>query len=145
MTRRMERVDATTRTGWSIGGIGAVALMVALAVMPPAVEAQVPQQPPAVVAPAPVDRPVIQAPAAAPAPPAPVAAAGQAHAPPASVKPGTNDRYIAVAVRRQLENEHFLRKPIDDEGQVVVDTAHHTDPHHRLHVSRGYATLAGCG
>ena len=115
MTRRMERVDATTRTGWSIGGIGAVALMVALAVMPPAVEAQVPQQPPAVVAPAPVDRPVIQAPAAAPAPPAPVAAAGQANAPPASVKPGTNDRYIAVAVRRQLENEHFLRKPIDDE------------------------------
>jgi carboxyl-terminal processing protease len=111
----MERVDATTRTGWSIGGIGAVALMVALAVMPPAVEAQVPQQPPAVVAPAPVDRPVIQAPAAAPAPPAPVAAAGQANAPPASVKPGTNDRYIAVAVRRQLENEHFLRKPIDDE------------------------------
>jgi len=115
MTRRMERVDATTRTGWSIGGIGVVALMVALAVMPPAVEAQVPQQPPAVVAPAPVDRPVIQAPAAAPAPPAPVAAAGQANAPPASVKPGTNDRYIAVAVRRQLENEHFLRKPIDDE------------------------------
>jgi carboxyl-terminal processing protease len=115
MTRRMERVDATTRTGWSIGGIGAVALMVALAVMPPAVEAQVPQQPPAVVAPAPIDRPVIQAPAAAPAPPAPVAAAGQANAPPASVKPGTNDRYIAVAVRRQLENEHFLRKPIDDE------------------------------
>ena len=115
MTRRMERVDATTRTGWSIGGIGAVAQMVALAVMPPAVEAQVPQQPPAVVAPAPIDRPVIQAPAAAPAPPAPVAAAGQANAPPASVKPGTNDRYIAVAVRRQLENEHFLRKPIDDE------------------------------
>ena len=32
-----------------------------------------------------------------------------------AVKAGTNDRYIAVAVRRQLENEHFLRKPIDDE------------------------------
>ena len=115
MTRRMERVDATTRMGWSIGGIRAAALVIALAVMPAAVEAQVPQQPPAVVAPAPVDRPAIQAPAAAPAAPAPAVAVGQANAPPASVKPGTNDRYIAVAVRRQLENEHFLRKPIDDE------------------------------
>jgi subfamily B ATP-binding cassette protein MsbA len=42
-------------------------------------------------------------------------APGQANALPAAVKAGTNDRYIAVAVRRQLENEHFLRKPIDDE------------------------------
>jgi carboxyl-terminal processing protease len=115
MTRRTERVDETTRTGWSIGGIGAVAVAVALAVVPVTVEAQLPQQPPAVVAPAPVDRPAIQAPAAAPATPAPAAAVGQANAPPAMVKPGTNDRYIAVAVRRQLENEHFLRKPIDDE------------------------------
>jgi carboxyl-terminal processing protease len=92
--------------------------MMAMQFMAVAAEAQVPQQPPAVVAPAPVDRPVIQAPAAAPGLPpaaAPAAAPGQANAPPASVKPGTNDRYIAVAVRRQLENEHFLRKPIDDE------------------------------
>ena len=29
-------------------------------------------------------------------------------------KPGTNDRHIAVAVRRHLEREHFLRQPIDD-------------------------------
>jgi carboxyl-terminal processing protease len=88
--------------------------MVAMQFMAAAAEAQVPQQPPAVVAPAPVDRPVIQAPAAAPAA-APAVAPGQANAPPAAVKAGTNDRYIAVAVRRQLENEHFLRKPIDDE------------------------------
>ena len=30
-------------------------------------------------------------------------------------KPGANDRHIAVAVRRYLEREHFLRHPIDDE------------------------------
>jgi carboxyl-terminal processing protease len=90
--------------------------MAAAVVMPGGAEAQLPAQPPAVIAPAPVDRPVIQAPAAAPAPPpAAAAAVGQANAPPAVVKAGTNDRYIAVAVRRQLENEHFLRKPIDDE------------------------------
>lgn len=29
-------------------------------------------------------------------------------------QPGTNDRHIAVAVRRHLEREHFLRQPIDD-------------------------------
>ncbi|MBU6309535.1 MAG: carboxy terminal-processing peptidase [Planctomycetes bacterium] len=88
--------------------------MAAAMVAPGGAGAQIPAQPPAVVAPAPADRPVIQAPAAAPAP-APTAALGQANAPPAVVKAGTNDRYIAVAVRRQLENEHFLRKPIDDE------------------------------
>jgi carboxyl-terminal processing protease len=31
-----------------------------------------------------------------------------------SLKPGANDRHIAVAVRRHLEREHFLRQPIDD-------------------------------
>ena len=31
-----------------------------------------------------------------------------------SPKPGSNDRHIAVAVRRHLEREHFLRQPIDD-------------------------------
>ena len=109
-------MDSTTRTGRSIGLVGMFGMlaMVAMQFMAAAAEAQVPQQPPAVVAPAPVDRPVIQAPAAAPAA-APVAAPGQPNAPPAAVKAGTNDRYIAVAVRRQLENEHFLRKPIDDE------------------------------
>ena len=40
----------------------------------------------------------------------PPAAAVVAGAP----KPGTNDRHIAVAVRRHLEREHFLRQPIDD-------------------------------
>ncbi len=70
---------------------------------------QVPPQPPAIIAPAEA------APAVAPkAAPAAIAPA-QPAAPPATVKPGTNDRYIAVAVRRQLENEHFLRQPIDDE------------------------------
>ncbi len=109
-------MDATTRTGRSIGMVGMFGMlsMVAMQFMAAAAEAQVPQQPPAVVAPAPVDRPVIQAPAAAPAA-AGAVAPGQANAPPAAVKAGTNDRYIAVAVRRQLENEHFLRKPIDDE------------------------------
>jgi carboxyl-terminal processing protease len=29
-------------------------------------------------------------------------------------QPGPNDRHIAVAVRRHLEREHFLRRPIDD-------------------------------
>ena len=109
-------MDSTTRTGRSIGLVGMFGMlsMVAMRFMAAAAEAQVPQQPPAVVAPAPVDRPVIQAPAAAPAA-APAVTPGQANAPPAAVKAGTNDRYIAVAVRRQLENEHFLRKPIDDE------------------------------
>ena len=111
-------MDDTTRSGWSMGMVARLALvgMAAAVVMPGGAEAQLPAQPPAVIAPAPVDRPVIQAPAAAPAPPpAAAAAVGQANAPPAVVKAGTNDRYIAVAVRRQLENEHFLRKPIDDE------------------------------
>jgi carboxyl-terminal processing protease len=45
-------------------------------------------------------------PAAPKAPPAVVAGAPQ---------PGANDRHIAVAVRRHLEREHFLRRPIDDE------------------------------
>ena len=31
-----------------------------------------------------------------------------------SPQPGPNDRHIAVAVRRHLEREHFLRQPIDD-------------------------------
>ncbi|MCE9631322.1 MAG: carboxy terminal-processing peptidase [Planctomycetia bacterium] len=70
-------------------------------------------QPPAVVAPA--DRPVIAAPSAPTTPPASAAIPSQPAAPPAGMKPGTNDRHIAVAVRRQLEREHFLRKPIDDE------------------------------
>ena len=30
-------------------------------------------------------------------------------------QPGPNDRHIAVAVRRHLEREHFLRQPIDDQ------------------------------
>ena len=30
-------------------------------------------------------------------------------------EPGPNDRHIAVAVRRHLEREHFLRQPIDDD------------------------------
>jgi carboxyl-terminal processing protease len=29
-------------------------------------------------------------------------------------QPGANDRHIAVAVRRHLEREHFLKQPIDD-------------------------------
>jgi carboxyl-terminal processing protease len=29
-------------------------------------------------------------------------------------QPGPNDRHIAVAVRRHLEREHFLRQPLDD-------------------------------
>ena len=32
----------------------------------------------------------------------------------AAPQPGANDRPIAVAVRRHLEREHFLRRPIDD-------------------------------
>ncbi|MFM8537007.1 MAG: carboxy terminal-processing peptidase [Planctomycetaceae bacterium] len=46
--------------------------------------------------------------------------AARAEQPPAAAvvagapKPGTNDRHIAVAVRRHLEREHFLRQPIDD-------------------------------
>lgn len=45
---------------------------------------------------------------------------GRAEEPPAAAatpvapQPGTNDRHIAVAVRRHLEREHFLRRPIDD-------------------------------
>jgi len=42
-------------------------------------------------------------------PPATPAAAADA-----GLKPGANDRHIAVAVRRHLEREHFLRQPIDD-------------------------------
>ncbi len=42
-----------------------------------------------------------------------------AQAPPAvaagAPQPGPNDRHIAVAVRRHLEREHFLKRPIDDE------------------------------
>jgi carboxyl-terminal processing protease len=34
---------------------------------------------------------------------------------PGAPQPGPNDRHIAVAVRRHLEREHFLRRPIDDE------------------------------
>ena len=70
-------------------------------------------QPPAIVAPA--DRPVVAAPSPAATPPAPTAISNQPSAPPAGMKPGSNDRHIAVAVRRQLEREHFLRKSIDDE------------------------------
>ena len=44
----------------------------------------------------------------------PPRAAAEAPAAPAAIKPGPNDRYVAVAIRRQLENEHFLRRPIDD-------------------------------
>ncbi len=40
-------------------------------------------------------------------PPRPVAAPGVP-------QPGPNDRHIAVAVRRHLEREHFLKQPIDD-------------------------------
>jgi carboxyl-terminal processing protease len=32
----------------------------------------------------------------------------------AAPQPGPNDRHIAVAVRRHLEREHFLRRPLDD-------------------------------
>lgn len=88
-----------------------------VAIVSAASQAQIFQQPPAVVSPAPVDRPAATAPAAdSPAISAPTETSpAQSDAPPALVKPGSNDRYIAVAVRRQLENEHFLRKPIDDE------------------------------
>ncbi|MFM8735128.1 MAG: carboxy terminal-processing peptidase [Pirellulales bacterium] len=82
-----------------------------LLVMAGVVEAQAPvpppPSPPAVIAPA-------ERPSAAPTAPA-ATATSQPAAPPAGVKPGTNDRHIAVAVRRQLEREHFLRRPIDDE------------------------------
>jgi len=44
----------------------------------------------------------------------PPRAAGGQPAAPAGLKPGTNDRYIAVAIRKKLETEHFLRRPIDD-------------------------------
>jgi carboxyl-terminal processing protease len=78
-----------------------------------ALEAQVlppvPQSPPAIVAPAEL-RPAVEAPAAGQTqPPA------QPAAPPAGTTPGTNDRYIAVAVRKHLEKEHYLKQPIDDE------------------------------
>ena len=95
-------MEGTTRIQGLIAGVLATWLAASA-------HAQVPQappsQPPAAVAPFSVDRPEAQAPAVATTP----------AAPPAGVKPGSNDRYIAVAVRRQLENEHFLRKPIDDE------------------------------
>lgn len=45
------------------------------------------------------------------APPAPAAPSASAAGLP---QPGPNDRHIAVAVRRHLEREHFLRRPIDD-------------------------------
>jgi carboxyl-terminal processing protease len=58
------------------------------------------------------------APVRAEQPPTAVAAqpptAVAAQAAPQSPKPGPNDRHIAVAVRRHLEREHFLRQPIDD-------------------------------
>ena len=50
----------------------------------------------------------------APAAPAPTSVAS-ASTPAQVVKPGANDRHIAVAVRRQLEREHLLRRPIDDD------------------------------
>ena len=97
-------------TNWVGRWMMAAAVLLLAAVV---VEAQVPvpppPQPPAAIAPA--ERPA----AAAPAPAQAGAIATQPAAPPAGVKPGTNDRHIAVAVRRQLEREHFLRKPIDDE------------------------------
>ena len=100
----------TTRTGWWVATVVASAMGVSIGAGVTVAQVpqfpQVPPQPPAVV-----ERQVIEAPQAAP----PAVAPGQANAPPAVVKAGTNDRYIAVAVRRQLENEHFLRKPIDDE------------------------------
>ena len=105
-------MNGTTRmVGTAAVTAGFVAIFLAAA------QAQIFQQPPAVVSPAPVDRPAATAPAAdTPAISAPTATSpAQSDAPPALVKPGSNDRYIAVAVRRQLENEHFLRKPIDDE------------------------------
>ena len=98
-------MNGTKMTGMVIAAVG-MALWTAAAA-----RAQVVTQPPAVVAPA--ERPAL----AAPAPAAPPAAATPAQAAPvpAGMKPGTNDRHIAVAVRRQLEREHYLRKPIDDE------------------------------
>ena len=84
-----------------IGGLVAGILFARAAeaqVLPP-----VPQPPPAIIAPA-------EAPAAARSP-----AATQPAAPPAGTAPGTNDRYIAVAVRKQLEKEHYLKQPINDE------------------------------
>ncbi len=89
---------------WMMTG---VALLLAAVVAEAQGPVPPPPQPPAVIAPA-------ERPAAVPAAPAP-AAATQPAGPPAGVKPGTNDRPIAVAVRRQLEREHFLRRPIDDE------------------------------
>ena len=98
-------MNGTKMTGMVIAAVG-MALWTAAAA-----RAQVVTQPPAVVAPA--ERPAL----AAPAPAAPPAAAtpAQPASVPAGMKPGTNDRHIAVAVRRQLEREHYLRKPIDDE------------------------------
>ncbi|MFM7206425.1 MAG: carboxy terminal-processing peptidase [Planctomycetaceae bacterium] len=97
-----------------LGGLLAAIITVAIPVG--VVEAQalapVPQPPPAIVVP--LEQPAAEAPAAARPQPAAQPAA-QPAVPPAGVKPGSNDRYIAVAVRRQLENEHFLKKPIDDE------------------------------
>jgi len=90
---------------------GAVLAAVAAAAM---VQAQAPQQ-----IPVPPPVPAIVAPAERPAAPPPAPGISAPAVPqasvPTSLKPGTNDRQIAVAVRRQLEREHFLRKPIDDE------------------------------
>ena len=68
----------------------------------------VPQPPPAIVAPA--ERPAADAPAAAR-----TQVPAQPTAPPAGTAPGGNDRYIAVAVRKHLEKEHYLKQPINDE------------------------------
>ena len=54
------------------------------------------------------------APARAEQPPTAVAAQTAAQTAVQCPKPGPNDRHIAVAVRRHLEREHFLRQPIDD-------------------------------
>ena len=55
----------------------------------------------------------IAAPGLAEEPPRPVGLQATVAAP-AVPQPGSNDRHIAVAVRRHLEREHFLRRPIDD-------------------------------
>jgi carboxyl-terminal processing protease len=78
------------------------------ALPPPPVPAVIEAAPvPAAIPPAAVPSAVPSAVPTDPAPAAPVPAAG-------SPKPGANDRHIAVAVRRHLEREHFLRQPIDD-------------------------------
>ena len=114
-------MNGTHRAVRTIETAGTLMVAVTAAALSP-VAAQVPQQPPAIVSPAsPSERGPVFAPAPAPASSAApsaaptVAAPAQPAQPPAGIKPGSNDRHIAVAVKTQLEREHFLRRPIDDD------------------------------